>query len=216
MPDLSFRIEGAGVVQFAASPLLGFALRIENAPVEEMIHTVMLHCQIQIEATRRRYASEEQPKLIDLFGEPERWSRTLRSLLWTHVSVVVPKFTGSTIVELQVPCTFDFNVAATKYAAALNGGDLPVCFLFSGTAFYDDGSGGLQVAPIPWEKEARFQLPLSAWREVIDAYYPNTAWMCLRRDVFDRLYAYKLAHGIPTWEQAVEALLSAVPTMGPS
>jgi hypothetical protein len=216
VPDLGFRVEGAGAVLFAATPLLGFALRIDNVPAAEVIHTVTLHCQIQIEATRRHYAPEEQTKLADLFGEPERWSRTLRSLLWTHVSLVVPRFKGSTIVELQVPCTFDFNVATTKYFSALADGDIPVCFLFSGTAFYEDGESRLQVSPIPWEKEARFRLPVSTWRKVIDAYYPNTAWLCLRRDVFDRLHAYKTSRGVPTWEQAIEDLLPAPGTTVPS
>ena len=37
--------------------------------------------------------------------------------------------------------------------------------------------------------------------------YPNTAWLNLRKDVFDRLLAYKSRRGLPTWEQAVESLL---------
>jgi hypothetical protein len=41
----------------------------------------------------------------------------------------------------------------------------------------------------------------------MDAYYPNEAWLHLRRDVFDRLYRYKVSRGIPTWEQAIEGVL---------
>jgi hypothetical protein len=215
MPELRFCVESAAVVDFAASPLLGFALRIDNRSVDEVVHTIVLRCQIQIEATRRRYRADEQAGLTDLFGEPERWSRTLRSLLWTHVSHVVPRFTGSTRVELPVPCSFDFNVAATKYFAALEGGVLPLIFQFSGTAFYEDAAGSLQVAPISWEAEARFQLPADVWRSVMDAYYPNTAWLCLRRDVFDRLKAHKARQGIPTWEQTLENLLPALPVTVP-
>jgi len=47
------------------------------------------------------------------------------------------------------------------------------------------------------------------WREMMDTYYPNSAWFCLRRDVFERLYEYKVRHGIPTWEQALENMLQA-------
>jgi hypothetical protein len=36
---------------------------------------------------------------------------------------------------------------------------------------------------------------------------PNTAWLNLRKDVFDRLLAYKSPRALPTWEQAVESLL---------
>jgi hypothetical protein len=130
--------------------------------------------------------------------------------LWTHASVVVPGFAGnSTTVDLHVPCTFDFNVAATKYFAGLTEGDIPLNFLFSGTVFYAPCDGALQVAPISWEQEARFKLPVQVWREMMDSYYPNNVWIHLRRDVFERLYRYKMRHGIPTWEQALEEVLPA-------
>ena len=126
MPDLSFTIEGAEVVKFSASPLLAFKLRVTNANPAETIHSVALRSQIQIEVTRRRYTGEEQEKLLDLFGEPDRWSQTLRNLLWTHVNVNVPPFKGSTVVDLPVPCTFDFNVGATKYFHGLGDGEVPL------------------------------------------------------------------------------------------
>jgi len=208
MPDLRFKIETASVVPFAAVPMLAFQLQIDNAAADEHIHTVALRCQIQIEVTRRRYAPDEQDRLVDLFGHPDRWSQTLRSLLWTHVNLVVPAFAGaSTIVDLQVPCTFDFNVAATKYFEGLTDGDIPLNMLFSGTVFYAHPDSPLQVAPISWEQEAKYKLPVNVWREMMDAYYPNSAWINLRRDVFDRLNQYKMQHGIPTWEQAIERAL---------
>ena len=33
------------------------------------------------------------------------------------------------------------------------------------------------------------------------------AWLQLRRDVFNRLYAYKVENAIPTWEQVLERVL---------
>jgi len=210
MPDLSFHVEGAEVVAFAAIPQIALKLAISNGQPDEPIHTVALRCQIQIEATRRRYTAEEQEKLLDLFGEPDRWSQTLRSLLWTHASVVVPAFSGNTLVDLPVPCTFDFNAAATKYFYGLESGDLPLCLQFSGTVFYAGADGGLQVAPISWDKEARYKLPVKVWRKMMDSYYPNSAWLCLRRDVLERLYQYKVRHGIPTWEEALESVLPPV------
>ena len=210
MPDLNFQIESASVIPFSAVPTIGFQMRVKHAPADEVIHTAAVRCQIQIEATRRHYSPEEQAKLLDLFGEPERWSQTLRTMLWTHASIVIPQFTGSTTVELPVPCTFDFNVAATKYFHALSDGDLPLCFLFSGTAFYGDSDGALRVSPISWEKEAKFRLQVKTWRELMDVHYPNSAWLSVRRDIFDRLYQYKMRRGIPTWEQALEELLAAV------
>jgi len=208
MPDLSFEIEGASVVPFAATPTLVFRLQIKNATASETIHTIALRCQIQIEVTRRRYTSEEQERMLDLFGTPDRWSQTLRSLLWTNLNMVVPNFPGaSTVADLHVPCTFDFNVAVTKYFEGLTDGDIPLNMMFSGTVFYEPPDNGLQVAPISWEQEARFKLPVKVWREMMDSYYPNNVWLNLRRDVFDRLYRYKMQHGIPTWEQALEEVL---------
>src|SRR3984893_10571664 len=115
MPDLGFQIEGAQVVANAAAPLLAFKLLLNCADPEQPTHTVALRCQIQIEVTRRKYTPEDQERLLDLFGEPSRWGQTLRSLLWTHANLVVPSFKGTPLIDLPVPCTFDFNVAATKY-----------------------------------------------------------------------------------------------------
>ncbi len=208
MPDLSIQVATARVVPFSASPTLAFQLHISNALAAEDIHTIALRCQIQIEVTRRGYAPPEQARLLDLFGHPDRWGQTLRNLLWMHTSVVVPAFDGaSTTVDMNVPCTFDFNVAATKYFDGLAGGDIPLLFLFSGTVFYASPQGELQVAPISWELEARYKLPVTMWREMMDIYYPNSVWLNLHRDVFDRLYRYKMEHGIPTWERALEQML---------
>jgi hypothetical protein len=210
MPDLRLTIEGAEVAQYAAAPLLAFKLRIANNPAEEIIHTVALRAQIQIEATRRKYDAAEQARLWDLFGEPDRWGQTLRSMLWTHAGIVVPRFTGSVLADIPVPCTFDFNVAATKYFHGLTGGDLPLCFQFSGTVFYQGREEALQVAPISWDKEAKYRLPIKVWKDLMDMYYPNSAWLALQRDTFEKLYQYKVREGIPTWEEVIERALNAL------
>jgi hypothetical protein len=207
MPEMSFKIEQASMVPFAAAPTIAFQLHVANAIEDQTIHTIALNCQIQIEVTRRRYTPEEQQQMLDLFGEPERWSQTLRNLLWTNVSAVLPGFKASSLVDLRVPCTFDFNVAATKYFAGLAAGEVPLNMLFSGTVFYTEPDGSLQVAPISWEQEAKFRLPVQVWRDMMESYYPNGAWLHVRRDVFDRLYRYKMQRAIPTWEQALESIL---------
>jgi hypothetical protein len=210
VPDLNFQVEKAEAVAFAAAPLLAFKLRLTNTDEGEKIQSVALRCQIQIESARRKYSSQEQERLLDLFGEPERWSRTLRAMLWTHATVIVPPFQATTVVDLPVPCTFDFNVASTKYFAALEDGEVPLNLMFSGTVFYEPGNNGLQVEQIPWDREARFRLPVRVWKEMMDIYYPNTAWLCLRRDVFERLAQYKMQRGIPTWEQTLESIIPGV------
>jgi hypothetical protein len=206
MPDLDFAVEGAEVVTFAVTPTLALKLRITDSG-EEPVHAVMLDCQVRIEAPRRRYVPAERERLGDLFGDPSRWSQTLRSLLWTHASVNVPPFTGSVLVDLRLPCTYDFNVQVTKYFDSLEDGEVPLTLLFSGSVFFAGPGGALQVERVSWSKEAGYRLPVRVWRDVIDHYYPNAAWLNLHKDVFDRLAAYKARRGLPTWEQALEELL---------
>ena len=210
MPDLQLAIESVEVVQYAAAPLLFFKVRITNSPSQEIIHTVALRAQIQLEVTRRKYDANEQAGLLDLFGEPDRWGQTLRNMLWTHASVVVPRFTGNVLADIPVPCSFDFNIAATKYFHGVTSGDLPLCFQFSGTVFYQSEDGPLQVAPISWDKESKYRLPVKVWKDMMDLYYPNSAWLALQRDTFEKLYQYKMREGIPTWEEALERALNAL------
>lgn len=210
MPDLKLTVEGAEVVQYAAAPLLSFKASIENAPADQTIHTVALRAQIQIEVTRRKYDAVEQARLQDLFDKPERWGQTLRNMVWAHASVIVPRFTGSTVTDIPVPCTFDFNVAATKYFNGLGSGDLPLNFQFSGTVFYQGVDEALQVAPISWDKEAKYRLPVDAWKNLMEAYYPNSVWLALHKDAFEKLHQFKVREGIPTWEVALDKLLNSV------
>ena len=207
MPDLAFTVAGAAPAQFAASPILALHLEIENTPPEEEIRSISLACQIRIETARRPYNDLEQQRLRDLFGEPERWGQTLHSMLWAHASAAVPPFCGRTSVELHVPCTFDLTVATARYFHGLEQGSVPLTLLFSGSIFYEGLDGALQITQIPWSKEASYALLAAVWKQMMDAYYPNTAWLCLRRDVAERLDRYKTARGLATWEQALESVL---------
>jgi len=209
MPELHFQIEGAEAVPHAATPLIALKLRITNFPATETIHAVTLRCQVQIEPAKRRYVPNEQEKLLDLFGTPERWARTVKPLLWMNTSIAVPRFTGELLVDLELPCTFDFNVAATKYFYALDSGDIPVAVMFSGTLFYEGSNGALQISQVPWDRECIYRLPVSVWKDMMEMHHPNSAWLCLRRDTFEQLYNYKVRHGLPTWEQAIARALAS-------
>jgi hypothetical protein len=208
VPDLDFRVEGAEVLEYAAVPSLLFKLRVENLE-EEPIRSVSLNTQVRIAATQRHYDTAEQERLLELFGEPHRWGNTLRSLLWTHTTQQIPPFSGSTVVDMPVPCTYDLEVVGTKYFHALEDGEVPLEFLFSGTVFYAGEGGRLQIARISWEKEAEYRMPVRLWKEMMERYFPNSAWIRLHKDAFDQLYDYKVRMGLPNWEAAVEALLRA-------
>jgi hypothetical protein len=208
MADLSFRIEGAEVERFAAAPFINFRVAIDCRDAGRSVRNVMLQCQIRIESSRRSYAADEKSRLRDLFGDPQHWSRTLQGLLWTHAGALVPAFERSCLALLPVPCSFDFNVAATKYFHGLAGGEVPLLLLFSGTVFYDDGQG-LQISQIAWDQEVRYHLPVALWQQMMDHYYPDSAYLRLPRNVFDRLARYKRLHGLTGWEQALDRLLDA-------
>jgi hypothetical protein len=209
MPDLSFEVISAEVAAYSVIPLLIFKMRIVNEIEEEQIQNISLKSQIMLTVTQRRYSAEEKAKLKELFGEPERWSKTLRTFLWANVNTVVPRFSGSTIVDLPVPCSYDFEVVSTKYFNALEDGEIPLNFLFSGTIFYDGEAGNLQIGQIPWSKEANFRLPVALWKDAIATAFPNTTWIRLQKDVFDQLYQYKITHGLITWEDVLARLLHA-------
>jgi hypothetical protein len=205
VPDLSFQVESAEAQRDAASPQIAFKVRINNSE-PEAIHSMALRIQVQIQPTRRRYSDAEHENLKELFGEPERWSKTLHPLLWINANINAQGFTGTGLIEVPLPCTFDFNVAMTKYIYGLESGDIPLTLLFSGTVFYARGAS-LQIAQIPWDKEARYRLPLQVWKEMMNSYYPNTAWICLRRDVFDKLNQFRARNGFSSWERAIEQML---------
>jgi len=206
--ELEFSVRDAAPVPYAAAPTIGFQLGIEGRGGEP-IRSVVLDVQLQIAARRRSYSAREEARLGDLFGEPHRWADTLRTVPWLRTTQVVPGFTGETLVSLQVPCTYDFEVTGAKYLAALDDGEVPLEFLFSGTVFYTAAGGALQTAMIGWDREAEYGLPVRVWRETMDLYFPGAAWLRLDRDAFDRLYAYRAKHALPSWEHALERLLDA-------
>ncbi|MEP6778089.1 MAG: DUF6084 family protein [Chthoniobacterales bacterium] len=208
VPDLDFTVTDVAEASYGLTPLLHFKLGITNTPADETIQSVILQAQIQIQAPGRSYNENEKPKLIDLFGTPDTWGTTLRARLWTLSNTTVRTFTGSTEAILPVPCSFDLNVAGTKYFHALEEGEVPLLFLFSGTIFYAAADGHLQVQQISWNKECTYRMPVSTWQKMMDAHYPSTAFISLERGVFDRLHDYKQSAGVSTWEQTIEKLLA--------
>ena len=205
-PQLAFAIEDGAVLEHAAVPTLRFALRIDSV-AGPPVRALALNVQLRIAATRRAYGDRDRERLVELFGRPSDWGRNLRSLHWTNLSVQVGPFTGSTLVELPVTCTYDLEVTASRYLDALEDGEVPLEFLFGGTVFHAEADGRLQVRPIAWNQEAEFRLPVAVWREMIERHFPGYAWLRLGRDAFERLHAYKARHTLLSWEDTIDALL---------
>jgi len=211
-PQLRFAVRSAQPLEYAAVPTLKFALVIE-APGGESVRSVLLDVQIQIAARRRGYPGAAPERLLELFGTPDRWSTTLRTLPWLRATLVVPPFTGDTTVDLTVPCTYDLEVSSARYFAALEDGEIPLEFMLSGSVFYAAPDGRLQMARIPWDHEVAYRLPVTVWRATMDAHFPGSAWLRLDRDSYERLCAYKARHAFETWEATIDALLG--PRSGP-
>ncbi|MFF0082019.1 DUF6084 family protein [Streptomyces canus] len=204
MTEFSFACTGVRADRYAAGPTLVFRLRVTAAD-NAHVHALALRCQIRIEPARRGYAPAEADGLADLFGERSRWGSTLQPVQFAQVSVMVPSFTGEIETDLVVPCTYDMEIAATRYLTALTDGEVPLLMLFSGTAF--TGDGGFQVEPVPWDRETAFRMPVTAWREMVEQHFPGCGWIRLPRDTMDALLAYRSRHALPSWEATVAALL---------
>jgi hypothetical protein len=204
-PALDFAVASVQALRPSAAPTLRFTLALDAG--DATVRSVLLDVQVQIAATRRRYGEDEQAQLADLFGVPERWGATLRTLPWLRATLVVPPFAGSTTAQLDVPCTYDFEVAAARYLAALRGGNVPLELLLSGTVFHVGPGGGMQVSRIGWDRELACELPVATWRAAIDQHFPQAAWLRLDRAAFDRLATFRAQRALPCWEAVVEELL---------
>ncbi|MFJ5222973.1 DUF6084 family protein [Streptomyces sp. NPDC088400] len=204
MTDLAFSCVDVRPEPYGAGPTLLFRLRIEAA-AGERIHAVALRCQMRIEPVQRRYAPAEVEMLGDLFGEPDRWSTTLKPLQFAHASLTVPGFTGSTEIDLPVTCTYDMEVASAKYFRALADGEVPLLLLFSGTVF--SGERGFTAEPIAWHKETGFRMPVKVWQHMIEQYFPGSGWLRIRDDCLDSLRRYRSERALPSWELVFEELL---------
>lgn len=205
MSDLDFEVVGVSPERYAAVPTVSFKVRLIET-TGDPVHAVALRTQIMIEPQRRRYTREEEDRLLAMFGERERWGQTLKPFLWTNVSTMISSFEDSTEIDVQVPCTYDFELGPTKFLHALETGEVPLNLLFSGTIF-SKGESGFTVEPVPWNKEARFGMPATLWRSVMDLYFPGTAWLRLGRETLDKLERFRTVRGLPSWERTFDTLL---------
>ena len=207
MANLTFACTEAAAQRYAATPTLSFKLTItESTGVR--VHAIALRCQIRIEPHRRRYSAAEARRLNDLFGDTSRWAETVKPIQFAMVSTMVPGFASLTEVDLPVPCTYDLEVASARYLQGLDDGTIPLVLLFSGTVFVAQGEG-FSVELIPWSCEAAYRMPVSVWRDVVDAHFPGSAWLRCSRETLDALSDYKATHALPTWDATLAALLAA-------
>jgi len=210
MPELEFKVTGVKPAARSMTPLLQFQLEVENHPADETIHAVLLQAQIQIQSPGRSYTPNEKEKLGELFGTPKHWGQIPRGRLWASTNTIVGGFHGSTRAALTVPCTYDLTFSTVKYLYALEQGEVPFLFLFSGTVFYASPNCRWQVRQISWDRECSYRMPVEVWQDLIESHYPRSAWLYLDRDVFDQLYAFRRRHGWSSWEQTIQHMLADI------
>jgi hypothetical protein len=206
VPEPEFEVLSARTVKYAAAPMFSLDLQVSE-PSGQPVYMIALTIQLMIEPARRQYDDATRERLLELFGPPERWSVTTRSLMWCQLDVLVPAFTGSTVVTVPISASYDLELAAAKYLNGLPDGEVPMALHFNGTIYYPGDDGGLQMVLVPWTKSIDFRMPVSVWRDTIEHYYPNTGWVALRTETMETLQRAKLDRGLATLDATVAALI---------
>jgi hypothetical protein len=204
--DPVFTILDVEPVEHALTPSLRFQAHVSDPDGRE-VYAIALSAQIMVDPARRTYDAETRERLVELFGTPERWGATTHSFLWAQVDCLVPGFTGATSFALNVPCTYDLEIAASKYFYSLPEGAAPLSFHFTGMVLYKGEEGALRVTAVPWACSARWQMPVEAWQRTVRSTYPGGSWIRLSTETMDALAALKARRGDHSFDATVRELL---------
>ena len=141
---------------------------------------------------------------------PADWGTTLRTLLWTRTTLVVPPFTRRHARRPAVPCTYDLEVVGVALLRRARGrrgaARVPVqrqrLLRGRGRAAADGADRRGSARP-------RTGCRCAVWRETMERYFRGTAWVRLRKDA---LRPARRVQGARTrcrrWEDALDALLA--------
>jgi Family of unknown function (DUF6084) len=212
IPAPEFEITGAAHVPFAAAPTMRFEV-VANEPQVIEIQSIALTAQVMIDPARRGYDAETRERLAELFGPPASWAPSTSGLHWARVGASVPGFRGQTTFPVEVPCTYDLEVAAAKYFYALRDGQVPLSFHFNGNVFYRDLGPGhpLMVVPISWTCTAQYRMGLDVWRAMIAEHYPGGGWIRLDDRTLEALNARRASRGLASFDACLQELLEQSP-----
>jgi hypothetical protein len=206
VPVPELEVTAAAHRQFAAAPTIVFTVGVSE-PSGRPVQSMALSAQVMIDPARRGYDADTRERLAELFGPPASWTPSTQGLAWARAFAQVPAFTGSTTFEIELPCTYDLEVAAAKYFYALLDGIAPLSFHWSGTVFYRDDAGRLQVAPVPWSTSTQFGLPVAVWRAMIAEHYPGGGWIRVSDQTLAALNSVRASRGLPSFDACIEELL---------
>jgi len=161
---------------------------------------------VHIECGARAYTPAERERLSELFGQAAQWPTTLRSLLWTRVTAHASAFVRERVIEIELPCSAELELVASKYFFAVQAGEVPLRLMFSGSVLY--GAERVQVAPIDLSRELVLPLPLRLVQDALELHHADRQLLGLQRDVFERLVRYRRERSLPSWEHVIERLLA--------
>ena len=204
---LEFTVLGAEPMEYTATPGVRFHLHVSE-PEGREVYTIALTSQIRIDPARRTYDDETRERLVELFGAPERWGATTHALQWAQIGALVPSFTGSTTFTVEVPCTYDLEVASSKYFHSLPDGDVPLTFHFNGNVLYAGEQDRLQVVLVPWSCSAQYRMPVSVWKRTLANHYPGGGWVRLHEETLAELARHKARQGEYSFDDSIRSLLA--------
>ena len=200
---LEFTILGAEPIEYAATPGVRFHLHVTE-PEGREVYTIALSSQIHIDPARRSYDDATRERLVELFGAPERWGATTHPFQWARIESLVPSFTGSTAFTVEVPCTYDLEVASAKYF------DVAARRRRAAHASTSTGpcSTGRRRSPAGRARALELLGALercrsTVWRRTIDAHYPGGGWVRLQQDTLEALAARKAERGEHSFDATV-------------
>jgi len=208
-PEVTFEVLGAAHEPFAAQPTLRFEMGVSE-PSGRDIYAISLQAQINFDPARREYDAETREDLYELFGAPERWPSTTRSFLWTHASTLVHSFNDAITFGLEVPCTADLEVVASRYVQALPDGEVPLTFHFTGRMLYAGPNRQVQVVHLPWTTSAEYRLPVATFKAMIKHHHGESGFALLHNDTLQALKKYKRDRGLHSFDACVVDLLEEV------
>jgi Family of unknown function (DUF6084) len=209
-PQVTFEVLGAAHEPFAAQPTLRFEMGVSE-PSGRDIYAIAVTAQINFDPARREYDAATRESLFEIFGAPERWPSTTRSFLWTHASAMVHSFSGAITFGLEVPCTGDLEVVASRYVSSLPDGEVPLSFHFTGRILYAAPNRQVQVVHIPWSTQCQYRMPVAVWKAMIKHHHGESGFTLLHNDTIQGLMDYKRARGLHSFDACVVDLLERAP-----
>jgi hypothetical protein len=124
----------------------------------------------------------------------------------------VHSFSGAITFGLEVPCTADLEVTASRYISALPDGEVPLTFHFTGRVLYEGPNRSVQVVHLPWSTSAQYRMPVSIWKAMITHHHGESGFVLLHNDTLTDLTHYKRDRGLHSYDSAVLDLLERAPS----